>query len=232
MDKFQLSGGRPWRAPRWADNTGDDIPPRRYSFQVSGLWGFKTSLAIGNWDLCSRCRMFFFFSPQKAIWARSGTPRTNRAKTTERSPRRRSVIRTSPRCLNERRREGLKQRWILLFCFSFYSAFKPTHLSRGRKHGGLISPGSCREERENEKKRNRLWKSEINNGKRLSGGWVFRRHLLTHFTDVSGLEEKSKITWSDAENFSTAVVKVTAEVFLKRKQCYRWSMDNIFHIKK
>lgn len=98
--------------------------------------------------------------------------------TAEISPHQRSVIQMSPRCLNkeERRRR--------LFCLSgwnreeYFPAFAPTHLTQGRKHGGLTSPGSCGKKKKEKKKKRR--RSETNSGERRRFEvWVLGIHLNT-----------------------------------------------------
>lgn len=83
--------------------------------------------------------------------ARESTSHANRRETTEFSPHQRSVIQMSPRCLNERGDRDV--------CFvggveaemNHFPAFKPTHLTRGRKHVGPTSPGSCEKKKEKKK---------------------------------------------------------------------------------
>lgn len=144
-DKFQLPIGRPWRALCREDNTVEIHTIAHHVVIVSRSEALKH---FYNWKHRDSCSQHLVFGTEAIRAKVKLTFHTNRG-TTELSPHQRSVIQMSPRCLDERRGhrcwfcfEALKQRWVSIYLF-ILPAFKPTHLTRGRKHGGLTFPGSC-----------------------------------------------------------------------------------------
>lgn len=177
MDKFQLPRGRLWRSPCWEGNTVVIISNIHRAtivsrYRVCGILGS----IIENTEICAHSAECF--PPKQYERMCSGIDSScKQRETAEISPHQRSAIQMSPRCLNkeERRRR--------LFCLSAWNgeecfpAFAPTHLTQGRKHGGLTSPGSCGEKRKGggkkgEKIRRKQW------GKKF-GVWVLGIHLNT-----------------------------------------------------
>lgn len=164
-EKFQLPSGRLWRALRWEDRTVVIMSNIHHPTIVSRCHVCGTLNHFYNWkegDLHPRCSVFSHQSNMREF-AEELTSYVNRE--TERDSK---VLTSSEICdPNVTQVPEREERRRRLFCLrgwnreDYFSACAPTHLTRGRRHGGLTSPGFCagkdRKKKKNQKQTVRLW---------------------------------------------------------------------------
>lgn len=217
MDKFQLPRGCSWRALCWEGNTVVIISNIHHATIVSRyhVCGILGSI-IENTEICTHSAECF--PPKQYERMCSGIDFScKQRETAEISPHQRSAIRMSPRCLNkeERRRR--------LFCLSawnreeYFPAFAPTHLTQGRKHGGLTSPGSCgKKQKEKRKKiRNKQWgKTSVWSVGTWDTSWTLNHGWdpIIQSIDVCEWQAKSRVILTDEKSWLSFVPFYTPHV--------------------